>query len=78
MQLFVNFEFYIKNIYFFFILIKFNRQVDMIDFFNEWVVLELRNLDLFNKQVGLVLTYIVGYSWIAMTRIWYANKNCHP
>ena len=61
MQLFVNFEFYIKNI-FFFILIKFNRQVDMIDFFNEWVVLELRNLDLFNKQVGLVLTYIVGYS----------------
>ena len=62
MQLFVNFEFYIKNIYFFFILIKFNRQVDMIDFFNEWVVLELRNLDLFNKQVGLVLTYIVGYS----------------
>ena len=34
----------------------------MIDFFNEWVVLELRNLDLFNKQVGLVLTYIVGYS----------------
>ena len=61
MQLFVNFEFYIKNI-FFFILIKFNRQVDMIDFFNEWVVLELRNLDLFNKQVGLMLTYIVGYS----------------
>jgi len=68
-ELFVNFEFYIKNIYlfffsyiYFFILIKFDKEVDMTESFNKWVVLELRNLDLFNKYVRLVLAYIVGYS----------------
>ena len=30
--------------------------------FYKWVVLELRNLDSFNKHAGLVLTYIFGYS----------------
>ena len=34
----------------------------MIDLFNKWVVLGLRNLDSFNKHIGLVLTYIVEYS----------------
>ena len=63
MQLLVSSEFYIKNIYlFFFILIKYDKQVDITDPFNKWVVLGLRNLDPFNKQVGLVLTYIVKYS----------------
>ena len=71
MQLFVSFEFYIKKIYLFvfsyfffifFILIKFDKQVDTTNPFNKWVVLGLRNLDSFNKHVGLVLTYIVEYS----------------
>ena len=78
MQLLVSFIFYIKkylfvwffiihinlvdNNFFFFVFIKFDKQVDMIDPFNKWVVLELKNLNPFNKHVGLVLTYIVGYS----------------
>ena len=67
MQLLLNFEFYIKNIYvffiiFFFILIKYDKQVDMTNPINKWVMLGLRNLDSFNKHVGLVLTYIFGYS----------------
>ena len=33
----------------------------MTDPFNNWVWLGLRNLDLFNKHVGLVLTYVVEY-----------------
>ena len=33
-----------------------------INSFNKWVVLGLRNLDPFNKHVGLILTYIVEYS----------------
>ena len=37
-------------------------QVDTIDLFDKWVVLELRNLDPFNKHVGLMLTYIIEYS----------------
>ena len=67
-QLLVSFEFYIKNIYlfvftfFFFILIKSNKQVDMIDLFNKQVMLGLRNLDPFSKHVGLILIYIVEYS----------------
>jgi len=43
-------------------LIKSDKQIDTIDPFNKWVVLRLKNLDLFNKHVGLVLTYIVEYS----------------
>ena len=85
MQLLVNSKFYIKNIYFFcffiiffFILIKSNKQVDMIDPFNKWVRLGLRNLDPFNKHVGLVLTYVVEYSWLDTTRTRHANMNCHP
>ena len=34
----------------------------MTDFFNKYVVLGLRNLDPFNKHVGLVLTQIVRFS----------------
>ena len=33
----------------------------MIDLINKWAVLGLKNLDLFNKDVRLVLTYIVEY-----------------
>ena len=69
MQLLVSFNFYIKKFYLFvfsqisfFILIKSDKQVDTTDPFNKWVVLELRNLDVFNKHVRLVLTYIIGYS----------------
>ena len=67
MHLLINSKFYIKNIYFFFfviyffILIKSDKQVYTIDQFNKWVVLRLRNLDPFNKHVGLVLIYIIGY-----------------
>ena len=70
MQLLVISKFYIKNIYFFcfFILIKSNKQIDMTDPFNKWVGLGLKNLDLFNKHVGLVLTYVVEYSWLDTTR----------
>ena len=76
MQLLVSSEFYIKNIYLFwffiihinlvntifFFFIKSNKQVDTIGLFNKWVVLGLRNLDPFNKHVGLMLTHIIGYS----------------
>ena len=69
MQLLVSFNFYIKKFYLFvfsqisfFILIKSDKQVDTTNPFNKWVVLQLRNLDLFNKHVRLVLTYVVGYS----------------
>ena len=70
MQLFVCSEFYIKkNLFvcffinfFFFILIKSDKQIDMTDPFNKWIVLRLRNLDPFNKHVELVLTYIIEYS----------------
>ena len=64
--------------FFFFILIKSDKQADMIESFNKWVVLGLRNLDLFNKHVGLVLTYIVEYSRVDMTRTRHVNTNCHP
>ena len=37
-------------------------QVDTIDLFDKWVVLELRNLDPFNKHVGLILIHLVRYS----------------
>ena len=53
--------------FFFFILIKYNKQVDTTDPFNKWIVLGLRNLDPFNKHVGLVLTYIVEYSRVDTT-----------
>ena len=65
MQLLVNSKFYIKFFFFiifFFILIKSNKQIDTTDPFNKWVELGLRNLDPFNKHVGLVLTYVVKYS----------------
>ena len=70
MQFLVNSKFYIKNIFFFcfvinfffFVLIKSNKQIDTTDPFNKWVGLGLKNLDPFNKHVGLVLTYVVEYS----------------
>ena len=84
MQLFVSSEFYIKKVYlfvfslfFFFILIKFDKQVDTTNLFNKLVVLGLKNLDPFNKYVGLGLTYIVEYSWVDTTRTRHANMNCH-
>ena len=82
MQLLVSSEFYIKKIYlfvfsyFFLILIKSDKQVDTTDPF-KWVVLELKNLDPFNKYVGLVLTYIVEYLWVDITRTRHVNTNCH-
>ena len=53
---------------FFFILIKFDKQVDTTDPFNKWVVLGLINLDPFNKYVKLVLIYIIEYSRVVTTR----------
>ena len=55
MYLLVSSEFYIKNIYifYFFILIKFDKQVDMTDLFNKWFMLGLRNSNIFNKHVRL-------------------------
>ena len=54
-------NFILKNIYIyiycFFIKIKYDKQVDITDPINKWVVLGLRNLDPFNKYVKLVLTY---------------------
>ena len=41
---------------------KYDKQVNTIDLFNKHVVLWLRNLNPFNKCVGLVLTHIVEYS----------------
>ena len=58
MQLLVNSKIYIK--FFFLILIKSNKQVNTTNPFNKWVRLGLRNLDPFNKHVGLVLTYVVN------------------
>ena len=46
----------------FFAFIKFDKWVNMTGPFNKQIVLELRNLDPFNKCVGLVLTHIVKYS----------------
>ena len=63
--------------FFFFILIKSNKQVDTTDLFNKWVGLRLRNLDPFNKHVGLVLTFVVAYSWLDTTRTRHANTNCY-
>ena len=59
-------------------MIKSNRQVDTTDPFNKWVVLGLRNLDSFNKHVGLRLTHIVKHSWVDMTKTRHLNMNCHP
>ena len=81
MQLLVSSEFYIKNIFcffVFFIMIKYDKQVDITDPINKWVVLGLRNLDPFNKHVMLVLTYIVGYSWVDTIWTRHVNTNCHP
>ena len=40
-------------------MIKFDKKVDTIDSFNKWVVLDLRNLDHFNKHIELGLTHMV-------------------
>ena len=48
--------------FFWLLLIKSDKQVDMIDPFNKWVALGLRNPDPFNKHVGLGLTHIFEYS----------------
>ena len=39
-----------------FFIIKFYKQIDMINLFNKQIILRLRNSDLFNKYVELVLT----------------------
>ena len=50
--------------FFFFILIKSNKQVNTTDPFNKWVMLGLKNPDPFNKHVGLVLTHMSEFmSW---------------
>ena len=41
---------------FFFVLIKYDKQIDITDPFNKWVVLGFKNLDPFNKYAKLVLT----------------------
>ena len=64
--------------FFFSILIKSDKHDDLTSSFNKWVVLELRNLNSFNKHIGLVLTHIVRHSWVDMTRSWHVNMNCHP
>ena len=45
-------------------MIKPDKWIDTTDLFNKQVMLELRNLSLFNKCVGLVLTHIVEYSLV--------------
>ena len=71
--------FYIYIYIFFFFLIKSEKQINTIVLFNKWVVLGLKNLNSFNKHVGLVLTHIVGYLWVDTTRIrmrtWIATPN---
>ena len=77
MQLFVSSEFYFKKknlfVWFFivqinlvnnifFVLIKSNKWVNTTNLFNKNVVLGLRNLNPFNKCIGLVSTHIVEYS----------------
>lgn len=52
----------LKFVYIFFALIKSDKWVDMTDPFNKQVVLGLKNLDPFNKHVGLVLIHRVKYS----------------
>ena len=59
----------LKFVYFCFVSIKSDKWVDTTNSFNKQVVLGLRNLDPFNKRVGLVLTYIVKYSLVDTTRI---------
>ena len=68
----------LKFVYFCFVLIKSDKWVDMTNPFYKQVMLELWNLDPFNKRVGLVLTYIVEYSLVDTTRIRHANTNYHP
>ena len=68
----------LKFVYFCFVLIKSDTWVDMTNPFNKQVMLELRNLDPFNKRVSLVLTYIVEYSLVDTTQIRHANTNYHP
>ena len=48
--------------FYFFFMIKYNKQVDKTNPFNEWIVLGLRNPDPFNKYVGLGLTHIAKNS----------------
>ena len=61
--------------FFFFILIKSDKHVDTTDLFNKWFVLGLRNLNPFNKHVGLVLTLIAKYSRVYTIQTQYANTN---
>ena len=89
MYLLVSSEFYIKNIYifYFFILIKFDKQVDLTDLFNKWFMLGLRNSNPFNKHVRLngwctiypsnsrylnLLVVVVYFLWhIVIDYLWY-------
>ena len=59
-------------------MIKSDKQVNTTDLFNKWVVLRLRNLDPFNKHVGLELTHIIEYSWVDTIQTRHANMNCYP
>ena len=49
-------------------MIKFDKKVDTIDSFNKWVVLDLRNLDPFNKHIELGLTHMVKQHDTNLTR----------
>ena len=68
----------LKFVYFCFVSIKSDKRVDTTNSFNKQVVLGLRNLNPFNKRVGLVLTHIVEYSLVDTTRIQHTNTNYHP
>ena len=51
-----------KISFFFFILIKSDKQIHTTNLFNKLVVLRLRNHNPFNKHVGLRLTHKIEYS----------------
>ena len=68
----------LKFVYFCFVSIKSDKWVNTTNSFNKQVVLRLRNLDPFNKRVGLVLTHIVKYSLVDTIQIRHANTNYHP
>ena len=52
-SLVLNFILKIYIYFYFFILIKFDKQVDLTDLFNKWFMLGLRNSNPFNKHVRL-------------------------
>ena len=54
-----------------------NRPAQLICLINN-IVLGLRNPDLFNKHIGLVLIHIIEYSLIDMRRTQHMNTNYYP